>query len=171
MSEQAVQNNSFEILGPDGVTLRAFSPFDAQELYTLYEANRGDLEKVDIYVPTAPLDLMDKLTRPIPEGRRDFCITAERQIVGEIDYLPHALSRAEIIYWLDVTCRGKGYAGAAIRALTDFCFENLGTKVVSAWVKKDNMPSQKTLTKIGFAPTQESKATGSILYELTSLKG
>lgn len=171
MSEHKVQSGSLEIPGAGGVALRAFSPFDAQELYTLYEANRGDLEKVGIYVPAAALDLIDKLTWPIPEGRCDFCITAEGQIVGEIDYLPRTPSRAEIIYWLDMTYRGKGYARVAVRALTDFCFENLGTQVVSAWVRKDNMPSQKTLTKIGFTPTQESKATSSILYELTSPKG
>ncbi len=52
-------------------------------------------------------------------------------------------------YW------GKGYAPEAAEKALEFAFDNLNSTVVYAFTTKQNLPSQKVMTKLGMTDTKQ----------------
>ena len=64
--------------------------------------------------------------------------------------LDPANHRAEIGYVLGREHWGKGYMAEALERLLEFCFEDLGMTRIEADVDPDNLPSIKSLERLGF---------------------
>lgn len=58
---------------------------------------------------------------------------------------------AGIGYWLIPCARGEGLAARAADLVTDWAIRQVGLARVEAWVERDNVASQRTLLKAGFA--------------------
>lgn len=65
---------------------------------------------------------------------------------------------AHLGYWLGQQYARQGYARAAVRSVTDFCFNDLGLHRINAAVQPSNEPSVKLLSALGF--THEGTARG-----------
>ena len=59
---------------------------------------------------------------------------------------------ADISYFIgDRDAWSRGYATQAVKALTDYSFENLGLELITAWVYQSNVASQRVLEKAGYS--------------------
>ncbi len=67
-----------------------------------------------------------------------------------IEVRRHVAQSAQIGYWLGEEYSGNGFARAAVRAATKFCFETLGLHRVEAAVQADNQRSVRLLQALGF---------------------
>ena len=56
----------------------------------------------------------------------------------------------EVGYWLNKDVRGHGLASIATRMITEYAFETIGFRRLSAIVDNDNEASKKTLLKAGY---------------------
>ena len=102
-----------------------------------------------------------KVTGRVREGN-DACklVLVGFALIGVIDVRRHVAQSAQIGYWLGEEHSGKGFARAAVRATTKFCFENLGLHRVEAAVQPDNERSIRLLEAIGFQ--HEGRARGAL---------
>lgn len=88
---------------------------------------------------------------------------ADLKLIGAVNVtqiLRHPSQSAHLGYWLGQDYARQGYARAAVRAVTEFCFTDLGLHRINAAVQSDNEPSIRLLTALGF--TQEGTARGYI---------
>ncbi|MGB3456785.1 MAG: GNAT family protein [Litorimonas sp.] len=69
-----------------------------------------------------------------------------------------AAQSAKLGYWVAQSQAGRGYARAAVRALTDFAFDTLSLHRVEAAVQPDNAASVRVLEAAGY--THEGTARG-----------
>ncbi len=138
---------------------------DATKYLELIQANRDDLEAESIYVPEEVEDIVHKIEFPVPEGRIDLVVKAGEDLVGEVDIIPHG-SRAELIYWIDRNHRGLGYAKEAVRQAAALAFSNQNINELRAWVQRENILSQKTLTANGFVHEDTSSQGESLGFTL-----
>jgi RimJ/RimL family protein N-acetyltransferase len=60
------------------------------------------------------------------------------------------LHEPEIFYMLLPEARGNGYATEAVKAITDWVFENYKIPYLIATAAVDNLPSQKVLERCGY---------------------
>jgi [ribosomal protein S5]-alanine N-acetyltransferase len=54
-------------------------------------------------------------------------------------------------YWIIPSARGRHLAAGAVRLVSDWALRQLGILRLEAWVAPDNLPSQRVLTRAGFA--------------------
>jgi RimJ/RimL family protein N-acetyltransferase len=140
----------------DGViTLRRLSPADLDDLYALH---------------TTP-DVAVRSVRPMPR-REDTAVRCGRAayawltgagaefvihdaatggFVGDIGLFQIALGQGMIGYSLRPEWRGRAYATRAARLVTDWGFDHVGLVRIVAGTAPDNVASQRTLEKAGFA--------------------
>jgi [ribosomal protein S5]-alanine N-acetyltransferase len=74
------------------------------------------------------------------------------QIIGTcgFNYWNQGQKRTEISYDIDHNYWGKGFATAAVRAMTDFAFLKMQVKRIQATVAVHNLASIKVLEKVGY---------------------
>ncbi|GAB2870820.1 hypothetical protein GCM10027074_43060 [Streptomyces deserti] len=77
---------------------------------------------------------------------------------------PDEDGRVEIGYDLVEGARGRGYATEALRALSSWALAQDGVRAVTAVVDRANVPSQKVVTRAGFAQVGEDEEQ--FVYEL-----
>ncbi|MGJ8563303.1 MAG: GNAT family N-acetyltransferase [Alphaproteobacteria bacterium] len=70
----------------------------------------------------------------------------------------HVAQTAQIGYWLGEQYSGNGFARAAVREASKFCFESLGLHRLEAAVQPENERSIRLLEAVGF--TKEGTARG-----------
>ena len=58
--------------------------------------------------------------------------------------------RAEIGYWLAAQARGRGVMTAAVRLLSEWCFDELGMERVSITAEPENAASRRVAERAGF---------------------
>jgi [ribosomal protein S5]-alanine N-acetyltransferase len=83
-----------------------------------------------------------------------FAIASQRELIGGIGLILQSdISHrsAELGYWLGEPFWGKGIATAAVEALTDWGFRELGLLRVYAHVFESNPASLRVLEKAGFS--------------------
>ena len=80
-------------------------------------------------------------------------------VVGDIGFLgaPRADGSIEIGYSVIPDRRGRGYATEAARALVDWALRQPGVTTVVAGCDNSNVPSIRTLERLGFVRTGEAK--------------
>jgi RimJ/RimL family protein N-acetyltransferase len=96
-------------------------------------------------------EFLERAMNEQPETK--FCVTFEDAAVGGIGvHLGQDVCRhtATIGYWLGETFWGRGIMTEAVRAVTDFCFENFALRRISAEVFSSNPASARVLEKTGF---------------------
>ncbi|MGH7156857.1 MAG: GNAT family N-acetyltransferase [Candidatus Saccharimonadales bacterium] len=167
MGEDVNQPEQHEASTGVNIAIQRLTPEDAAEYLRLVHANREFLEADHIYVPEELDDVVFKFDWPTPEGRLDYGIMVNRQLIGEIDLIPQGTQRAEITYWIDQHHRGHGYAALAVERLAEYAFGQLRLLSLRAWVRHDNIASQRTLLRAGFIQTDSSPATGTYGYTLS----
>jgi len=90
-----------------------------------------------------------------------FYIYFEGVIIGacNVTHVDRGVAQsARLGYWVGQDFTGRGFAQAAVRAVTEFCFKDLGLHRVDAAVQCDNAASIKVLRASGF--THEGTARG-----------
>lgn len=87
------------------------------------------------------------------EPRTYFAIAADREAIGSIGLMPgqdvHRFT-AELGYWLAEPFWGNGIMTKAVRALSEYAFEELGLHRIFAEPYTTNAASAKVLEKSGF---------------------
>lgn len=82
-----------------------------------------------------------------------FYVFREETLVGacNITHIERGTAQsAKLGYWIGENFTGRGFARAAVRAASDFCFTGLGLHRVEAAVQIDNAASIKVLEASGF---------------------
>ena len=81
-----------------------------------------------------------------------------KTVVGDIGFLgaPGADGSVEIGYSVIPDRRGRGYATEAARALVDWALRQPEVTTVVAGCDNDNVPSIRTLERLGFVRTGEA---------------
>jgi [ribosomal protein S5]-alanine N-acetyltransferase len=88
-------------------------------------------------------------------------------VVGDIGFIgpPDPTGSVEVGYSVIPDRRRRGYATEAAHSLVSWAFEQPGVTVVVARCDSDNMPSIRTLERIGFRQTSEENGRISWRYE------
>jgi RimJ/RimL family protein N-acetyltransferase len=97
-------------------------------------------------------------------------------LIGGIGLAPGMTAgQVDLGYWVARDYRRQGLAGAAIKAVVDLAFRDLGFKKIQAWVTPDNLSSQRLLEKAGFRheralakQIKDGIACDVLIYGLTS---
>jgi ribosomal-protein-serine acetyltransferase len=135
-----------------GATLRPYVLDDAEELYALVEANR---ERLNPWMP------WPEFTRG-PDDQRTWVaehlddleglgLWSDGRLVGGVGLHPGAFGiSAEIGYWIDGVHEGRGLVTAAVRALIDLGFRDLGVHRIVIRAGVDNLRSRAIPERLGF---------------------
>ena len=111
-------------------------------------------------------DLLDLLPSQAAATRAEECfgvwVIIERKsntVVGDIGFTgpPAENGSIEIGYSVIPDRRGRGYATEAARALVDWALTHPGVRSIVAGCDNDNLPSIRTLERIGFVRSGESQ--------------
>ncbi|MET8246056.1 GNAT family N-acetyltransferase [Streptomyces sp. NPDC005202] len=88
------------------------------------------------------------------------------QAIGGMGFhgAPDEEGRAEVGYDLAETARGQGYATEALRALSAWALARDDVRVLFARVDRDNLPSQRVVSRAGFVQVSEDEEQ--LAYEL-----
>jgi [ribosomal protein S5]-alanine N-acetyltransferase len=137
--------------------IRPLVPDDAEELAALYHANREFLAPYepartdDFYTAKGQRRRLDEAAEE-GEGWR-FAILDGDAIAGRInltDVIRGPLQLANVGYFVDQRCNGRGLATAAVADVVAFAFGEAGLHRVEAGTLPDNFTSQRVLEKNGF---------------------
>lgn len=108
--------------------------------------------------PMTPERWLDCVRREAKEPGT-FCMVLKEtsapigMIYAGEDDLRYQVPARTLAYWMDEQQAGKGLMTEALRAVMDYCFEELGCEVVSARCFGPNAGSRRVLEKLGM--TQE----------------
>ena len=149
----------FPVLETDRLKLRRLVLSDAPEIYRL----RSDLEVAVLtgIVPASSIDdaiaHIHKIEKLVSENVSMYWAISFKEdpaLIGTICLwnLDIPQETVEIGYELLPEFRGKGIAAEAIRCVTNFGFDEMGAKSITAFPSEANAPSVKLLEKLGFKP-------------------
>lgn len=128
---------------------------DAEELATLYRANREFLAPFEPIRPDAFFTAdgqRERLSRPI-EGWRFAIVDDDGAIAGAINVtnvVRGAFHSANVGYFVSQHVNGRGLATSAVRDVCAFAFGSAGLHRLEAGTLLDNVASQRVLEKNGF---------------------
>jgi [ribosomal protein S5]-alanine N-acetyltransferase len=133
--------------------IRPLAETDARELLLLRIANRAFLEPFD---PARPdefftLEVQSETARNADGSR--FAILAGDAIAGMVSLSNisfGAFKNANVGYWVDQDCNGRGLASHALAEVAEHAFGPLGLHRLEAGTLVDNLASQRVLEKNGF---------------------
>ncbi len=138
------------------MTIRPLLLRDAEELATLYGANREFLASNE---PVRPPDFFtaegqrQRIEARAADGFHQFAIVDGGGIAGTINLfhiVREALQSGTIGYWVDHSRNGQGLATAAVGEILGYAFDELDLHRVEAATLVDNLPSQRVLEKNRF---------------------
>jgi ribosomal-protein-alanine N-acetyltransferase len=137
--------------------IRPLVPNDAAELAALYCANREFLAPFE---PTRTEEFytVEGQRRRLEDAAEEgegwrFAILDGDAIAGRInltDVIRGPLQLANLGYFVDQHCNGRGLASAAVADVVEFAFGEAGLHRVEAGTLPDNFTSQRVLEKNGF---------------------
>lgn len=144
-----------ELSAGEGILLR---PWRLEDVAVIKEASE------DPYIPlitTLPSSYSDEegtafirrqWSRAVDRIGYSFAIadTADNRAVGQVGLWPGTQGRASVGYWVAKSSRGRGVAGAALRAVTSWGLEELGIPRLELHVEPWNSSSWKTAERVGF---------------------
>lgn len=140
----------------DGVTL---CPADRSDLDFLYEHENDPRVRSSraVVTPTSADQITARLGGTMGQNEESvgLLVRAEDEPVGFV-YLVREESNAlefqfaELAYWIAHEHWNEGYATAAVAAILEYGFDELGLHRVKAATFADNEASQRVLEKVGF---------------------
>jgi RimJ/RimL family protein N-acetyltransferase len=157
-------------------TLRPWQLDDAESLARHANNRKIWLEVRDLFPhPYTIRDAHEFLQQTTTEqSQLEFCVEIDGAAVGGIGVHPGQQERrhtASIGYWLGEQFWGRGIMTEAVTTVTDFCFENLPLRRISAEVFANNPASARVLEKAGFTfegrkndVLKDGKLLDSLLY-------
>lgn len=94
-----------------------------------------------------------------------ICTPADESVHGEVGLGPIDWSRraAEVGYWVDSRCRGRGLATTALRMLTDWAVAELSLRLLVARCHPDNPASRAVAEQAGYG-LERDDPEGRFLY-------
>lgn len=157
-----------EIVSTDGeIILRQYIPEDAEEAFALIARNKAHLTQPGDDTGKKYKDVdkfRESITHPKNPRRLRFGIrTRDGVLVGSINLTPDETNsqQAEIGYYLDEQAQGRGYAGRAIEALTQYAFTQLNYLTLFGEVVPGNARSVQAIERAGY--TQTGKHEGMVV--------
>ncbi|MDR6989905.1 ribosomal-protein-alanine N-acetyltransferase [Paenarthrobacter nitroguajacolicus] len=152
----------------DQLVLRPLELSDAEDVAAAYLRNRGHLApwepaRSDEFFTVAGQEavIRAKLGQYAAGSEVPWVITGSRGIYGMMTLtgiVRGPFLNANLGYWIDVDCTGRGAASGAVAAVVDMATNELGLHRIQAATLLHNAPSQAVLARcgferIGFAPT------------------
>jgi ribosomal-protein-serine acetyltransferase len=144
---------------PGGYALRLLEESDADELFSVVDANRDHLARWMPWVrgersPDDVLPFIRSTRRQIADndGLQTAIIDPTGAIVGMVGFhgVDWANRRTSIGYWLARTEQGRGTMTEAVRALVDHAFGTWGLNRVAIEAAVDNARSRAVPERLGF---------------------
>lgn len=142
----------------DEITLRKIVASDLNNLFEIYSN-----EKLFQYSPVMLKKNKDTVANMIGHFERDFhkrkeiflgiCLKSEpNDIVGVAEMFDYSqdVNMITIGYRLNDRFWGKGIATKAVKAMTDYLFNDIGINRIQAFVMPENIKSQNVLQRNGF---------------------
>lgn len=144
-----------EILAPNGLRLKQFTPSDSTAIFMLIDRNREHLSQFGEQTGRVYFKeelVLKSITNPANPNRMRFGIWNNSILMGSINLTPDKdnNTKGEMGYYLGLEFTKNGYMGLAVNSLTKFAFDSLGYTEIYAKVHPDNFASQKVLMKAGF---------------------
>lgn len=154
----------FPAIPTQGLLLRQLLPSDREAIFFL-RSDEGVNQYIDRPRPTDITDadaFIDKITQRIIEGQSVYwAITQapDTALIGTICLWNFSEdgSTAEIGYELHPAYQGKGIMQAAVQAVLQYAFHQLGFATVEAFTSMHNQPSIRLLQKNGFVHNPNKK--------------
>jgi ribosomal-protein-serine acetyltransferase len=141
----------------DDCHLRLLEEADAEELYALVEANRSYLAE---WLPWAGGQTLDGTAEFIRKTRKQLdendgfqgALVLDGRIIGAggligVDW---GARKTSIGYWLAEEQQGRGLMTRAVRAVTDYAFDDLDLNRVEIQVGTNNAKSRAIPERLGF---------------------
>ncbi len=128
----------------------------------LTEAVRGSLPELKVWMPWATehydeagarANLRSAMAAFVTQADfRYHMFEPDGRLVGStgLHALKWAVPRCEIGYWVRSDATGKGYAAAAVRALSKVAFEQLGVRRIDIRCDDRNLASARVAEKCGY---------------------
>jgi [ribosomal protein S5]-alanine N-acetyltransferase len=138
------------------VTIRPLRVEDADELASLYRANREFLAPNE---PVRPPDFFtaegqrQRIQERAADGFHQFAILDGDGLAGTINLfhiVREALQTGTIGYWVDHERNGQGLATGAVGEMLAYAFDELALHRIEAATLVDNLASQRVLEKNRF---------------------
>ncbi len=141
----------------DDVLLREYVVGDSKAIFDVVNRNREHLSRWgDVTSGKYPdeASVVESIRHPVSPGRLRMGIWRRNEFVGSVNLaaLP-APYHAEVGYWLGQEYTGSGLMTVAVRAITVYAFETVEYFYLKANVRKENVPSQRVLERVGFRVT------------------
>lgn len=142
----------------DGLELRQLEEQDAEEMFSLINANRTHLRRWMGWLDneSSPADALGFIARRRiaweEAGEISAGIWFEGRLVGIIsyNYTDRANRSTEIGYWLAEDAQGRGVMTRAARALVDYAFREIGLHRVGILCATGNTRSRAIPERLGF---------------------
>lgn len=128
------------------VTLRTAAVSDRDELYAVIDANREHLTNL-IWVAGTTRVSTEKFLASIPSSEKLKVVLLDGRIVGMITLRKEGIHLWSIGYWLANDVRRQGIMTEAVKQILVHVPKN---HFVEAYVRKNNIASQKVLAANGF---------------------
>lgn len=126
----------------DVASLREWMPDKAMYMYWGKKAGKVDKD---------PRLLFEKEDKPSKSIHLGIEKNENGKVIGETwVYLIENDRMAKVAFRIAESCKGKGYASEALKAIVDFCFENTELKRLWSDVDVRNVPSCRVMEKCGF---------------------
>lgn len=142
----------------EGLELRLLEHRHAQLLFDLTVQNRDHLRRFLPWVPN--IKAVSQTESFIKLGLEQFArndgfqagIFSNGELVGIVGlhYIRWNSERTEIGYWLSESVQGQGLATKTVRALCDYCFDELGLGRVEIRCAPQNTRSRRVPERLGF---------------------
>ncbi len=142
------------------ITMELLTPFDAEEIFLLTEANRSFLGK---YLPWVDGTKTAEDTRGFIKSclialaeMKDlaYAIRHKRNIIGIVDVFStnDSTGTFEIGYWLAENFTGKGIMTSCVKSLIGIAFDKLGAEKIEIFCSTANPASNRIPQKLGMVP-------------------
>jgi ribosomal-protein-alanine N-acetyltransferase len=136
-----------------GVVLRRAVPGDAQALADAQLRNRAHLAATEPYRDAAYYTAAGQAERITQPQSATWVLDDGERILGRImltGIVLGPLCGANLGYWIDAECRGRGIMPAAVEEVARISRTELGLHRIEAGTLVDNTASQRVLEKCGF---------------------
>ncbi|MDQ0614726.1 ribosomal-protein-alanine N-acetyltransferase [Microbacterium sp. W4I4] len=149
-----------EVILNDGFLLRSLMAEDAAMLARAYRTNRDHLEPWDparaerFFTAAGQRAEIDRILADGEAGAAlPLVLTDGTQIVGRVNVsgiIREAFQSANLGYWIDARCAGRGLMTAAVGAVARIAKDELQLHRIQAGTLLHNAASQSVLKKCGF---------------------
>ena len=167
------------IAAGDGSELRLLDEGTVEELFTLAEKNRAELER---WLPswadaTTSRDecrsvIRHSLQRHAVGSGHVFGIRSECGLVGVVGLSITAPWEGEIGYWLDFEHRDRGMATRSVHAVTEYAFDAQRLSIVRIVCEPENVRACAIPERLGFevqaTTASQGKSTSPRRYAMTA---